>query len=71
MFSVRNVRFSKMRTLISGEAVRRSTMKNTTSRTRPAAMLAQMAALLQPHRADCWNPNTLSPTPAAIRARPR
>jgi len=34
-------------------------------------MLAQMTGLPQPHRADCWNPNTDSPTPATIRTRPR
>jgi hypothetical protein len=33
-------------------------------------MATQMSGLRQPHRADCWNPNTLSPTPPAIRARP-
>jgi hypothetical protein len=48
-----------------------STVKNTTSKITPAAMLAQMAGLLQPHRADCWSPNTISPTPATISARPR
>ncbi len=70
-FSTRNVRFSKMRTLISGDSVRRSTVKNTASRTTPTAMLASMAGLPHPHRADCWKPKTLSPTPPTIRARPR
>ena len=68
-FSTVNVRLLKMCTLISGESIRRSTVKNTTET--PTAMHTQMAGLLQPHRADCWNPNTLSPTPAAIRTRPR
>jgi hypothetical protein len=45
----------KMRTLISGEAVRASTAKNTTRSTTPTAMLAQMTGLPQPHRADCWS----------------
>ena len=35
------------------------------------AMLNQMAGSLQPHSADCWNPNTLSLTPPTIRASPR
>ncbi len=70
-FSTVNARLLKMRTLISGESVRRSTAKNTTRRTTPTAMLTQMAGLLQPHRADCWNPNTLSPTPPTTRIRPR
>ena len=48
-FSTVNVRFSKMRTLISGDSVRRSTLKNTTSKITPTAMLAQMAGLPQPH----------------------
>ena len=71
MFCTSKVRFSKMRTLISGESVRRSTATNTISSTTPAAMLSQMAGLPQPHRADCWNPNTLSPTPPTISTRPR
>ena len=71
MFSTRNARLAKMRTLISGESVRRSTAKNTISSSTPAAMLTQMAGLPQPHSADCWNPNTLSPTPPTIRTRPR
>jgi len=70
-FSTVNVRFSKMRTLISGDSVRRSTEKNTISSNKPTAILTQMAGLPQPHRADCWNPNTLRPTPPTIRARPR
>ena len=70
-FSTVNVRLAKMRTFISGDSVRRSTPKNTTQETTPTAMHTQMAGLPQPHRADCWNPNTLSPTPATIRARPR
>ena len=53
MFCTSNVRFSKMRTLISGDSVWRSTAANTTSSTTPAAMLTQMAGLPQPHRADC------------------
>jgi hypothetical protein len=60
MFSTRNVRFSKMRTLISGDSVRRSTKKNTTSKTTPAAMLildgrvapAPQARLLEPEHAQ-------------------
>ena len=35
------------------------------------AMLTQMAGSPQPHSADCWSPNTLSPTPPMIRASPR
>ena len=35
------------------------------------AMVAQMAGSPQPHSADCWKPNTLSPTPPTIRASPR
>ena len=34
-------------------------------------MHTSMAGLPQPQMADCWSPNTLSPTPATIRARPR
>ena len=71
MFCTSKVRFSKMRTLISGESVRRSTTANTTSSTTPTTMLIQIHGLPQPHRADCWNPNTLSPTPPTISARPR
>ena len=71
MFSTKNAWLLKIRTLISGDSVRRSTVKNTISSSTPTAMLAQMAGLPQPHRADCWNPNTLSPTPPTIRARPR
>ena len=71
MFSTRNARFRKIRTLISGDSVRRSTAKNTISSSTPAAMLTQMTGLPQPHRADCWKPNTESPTPATIKARPR
>ena len=70
-FSTVNARLLKMRALISGDSVRRSTAKNAARRTKPAAMLTQMAGLAQPHRADCWNPNTLSATPGTIRARPR
>ena len=70
-FSTVNVRFSKMRMLISGDSVRRSTAANTNRRMTPTAMLTQMTGLPQPHRADCWNPNTLSPTPAAIKTTPR
>ena len=32
---------------------------------------ARCKGLLHPQIADCWKPNTLSPTPAAIRTRPR
>ena len=71
MFSTRNARLLKIRTLIRGEAVRRSTAKNTISSTTPAAMQTSMAGSPQPHRADCWKPNTLSPTPPMMRARPR
>ena len=71
MFSTRNGRLAKMRTFISGDSVRSSTAPNTISSTTPAAMHTSMAGLPQPHRADCWNPNTLSPTPPMIRTRPR
>ena len=51
-----------------GAAARRS--RSTTSSTAPMTMQAQVAGLLQPQIEDCWKPNTLSATPAAIRARP-
>ena len=70
-FSTANVRLLKMRTLISGDSVRRSTATNTTSSSAPATMHTVMAGLPQPQMADCWRPKTLSPTPATIRARPR
>ena len=70
-FSTVNAWLLKIRTLISGDSVRRSTAKNTIRRIMPAAMLTQMTGLPQPHSADCWNPNTDSPTPPAIRTRPR
>jgi hypothetical protein len=46
-FSTRNGRIRKMLTLISGEAVRPSTADRVTSSTRPAAMHAAIAGLLQ------------------------
>ena len=70
-FSTVNVRFAKMCTLIRGDAVRRSTATNTARITMPAAMHTSMAGLPQPQMADCCRPNTLSPTPATISARPR
>ncbi len=47
MFSTRNVRLSKMRTLISGDSVRRSTAKNTISSSTPTAMLSATGMLIQ------------------------
>ena len=70
-FSTRNGRMRKMSTWISGEVVRGSTKKNTTRSSAPMAMHAPVAGLLHPQIVDCWKPNTLSATPAAIRARPR
>jgi len=70
-FSTANVWLRKMRTLIKGDAVRRSTATNTTSSSTPATMHTSIAGLPQPQMADCCRPNTLSPTPATIRARPR
>ena len=34
-------------------------------------MLIQIHGLPQPHRDDCWKPNTLSPTPPTISTRAR
>jgi hypothetical protein len=71
MFSTPNARLAKMCTLISGDSVRRSMEKKMPSRTTPAPMHSSMAGLPHPHRDDCWKPNTLSPTPQMMRARPR
>ena len=70
-FSTVNARFAKMCTFISGDSVRRSTATNAARIRMPATMHTSMAGLPQPQMADCWRPNTLSPTPATIRARPR
>jgi hypothetical protein len=71
MFSTRKGRLAKMRTFITGEAVRYSTAPKTPRSTRPAAMHTPMAGLPQPQMEDCWSPNTLRATPPTIRARPR
>ena len=71
MFSTRNGRLSKIRTLISGWAVRRSTRENTTSSTTPTAMHTSMAGLPQPHSWRLLEAEHAQPTPPMIRARPR
>ena len=70
-FSTANARLAKICTLIRGEAVRRSTATKIPRISRPATMHTSMAGLPQPQMEDCCSPNTLRPTPATIRARPR
>jgi hypothetical protein len=70
-FSTRKARLPKMRTFISGDAVRCSTTTKTPRSTRPATMHTSIAGLPQPQMEDCWSPNTLRATPPTISARPR
>ena len=60
----------KTRRPISGFSAFRSKRTNPARIARPPAMHTQVAQLSQPQDQACWNPSTLSPMPAAIRAAP-
>ena len=55
-----------MLTSISGDVGPQLDEVEDDQRTRPATMHSQVPGLLQPQMLDCWKPNTLRATPAAI-----